>query len=275
MNMLPSKLRFALGFLTAALAVSPSLHAQGFINGGFDNGTTSGWTVGSGNRNSQSFFTLNPAAYLGANGGGPEAGVRSDVVSPGLDPVLGALMPNIVFGGTNSFRVEDAGVVGGWLSVISQTVTNYTAPDIFFAWMAVLDNGGHSQADSAGMIITLRDDTAGSLLIDRRYNAGNGGGGVDPRFSSSGGYFYTSAWQIEQLSIDASLSGHTFTLTVLATDCGPTGHTGYVYLDGFGAVAPPPGPIGAVPEPSTYGMIGAAALVAAVVIRRRKQAKVA
>jgi PEP-CTERM motif len=274
MNTIPSKLSLALGFFVTAVAFSPSLHAQAFVNGGFDDGTTTGWTVGSGNRSGAAFGSLNPASYLGLNGGGPSAGNRSAVVSPGLDPVLGALMPNIVFGGTNSYRVEDAGVIGGWLSVISQTVTNYSAPDIFFAWMAVLDNGGHSQADSAGMIITLTDVTTNTLLINRRYNAGNGGGGVDPRFSSSGSLFYTPQWQIEQLSIDALLANHTFTLTVLATDCGPTGHTGYVYLDGFGAVAPPAGPIGAVPEPSTYGMIGAAALVAAVVARRRKQAQV-
>ena len=41
-------------------------------------------------------------------------------------------------------------------------------------------------------------------------------------------------------------------LSVLAADCQQTGHTGYVYLDGFGAVTPP---AGGVPEPATWAMM--------------------
>jgi hypothetical protein len=104
------------------------------------------------------------------------------------------------------------------------------------------------------------------LLISRVYNAGSTGGGVDSRFTQDGSYFYTPKWQIEQLTIDASLSGHDFTISLLAADCQPTGHTGYAYIDGFGAENPPPGD---VPEPATAAllMLGAGSLAAA---RRRK-----
>lgn len=257
----------ALSIALTAFAATP-VFAAGFVNGGFDNGTASGWTVGSGSRSSQNFSAINPAAYLGANGGGPSGGNRSSVVTPGLDPVLGNLMPNIVYGGTHSYRVEDAGVTGGWVSVISQTVTNYTDPNIFFAWLAALDNGGHSDEQSAGMIITLKDLNTNEVIIDRRYNAGNGGGGVDSRFlSGPGGYFYTPQWQIEQLTIGQDRAGHDFELTVLATDCGPTGHSGYVYLDGFGAVAPPPD--GTVPEPASLALLGLG--LAGIGFSRRKK----
>jgi hypothetical protein len=84
----------------------------------------------------------------------------------------------------------------------------------------------------------------------------------------SGGLYYTPTWQIEQLAIDSSLSGHDFTLSILAADCAPAGHTGYAYIDGFGAVIPPV----SVPEPASAALmlLGAGAMLRS---RRRKQAK--
>jgi hypothetical protein len=84
----------------------------------------------------------------------------------------------------------------------------------------------------------------------------------------NGDLFYTSAWQIEQLAIDSSLSGHDFTLSILAADCQPSAHTGYAYIDGFGAVIPPV----KVPEPASAALmlLGAGAMLRS---RRRKQAK--
>lgn len=246
----------------AAMAAVTSAHAAGFINGGFEDGNTNGWTVGSGSRGGANLSAINPASY---NNG---VATRSSIVTAGSDPVLGALMPNIVYSGSYAYRVEDAGGTGGLLSVINQTVTNYTEPDIFFAWLAALDNGGHTPEQSAGMIITLTDLTTGDVIINRRYNAGAGGGGVDSRFvNCGGGYFCTNAWQIEQLTIDSTRQGHDFNLTVLATDCGPTAHSGYVYIDGFGSVTPPPG----VPEPGSLALAGVA-LAGLAAARRRKQA---
>ena len=101
--------------------------------------------------------------------------------------------------------------------------------------------------------MVLRDETAGTDLITRQYNAANSGGGVDSRFTlSSDGFYYTS-WQVEQLALESSIVGHDFTLTLLAADCQFTGHEGEVYLDGFGAIPPPPPPI---PLPGTLALLG-------------------
>lgn len=268
------KLLFA-SACTLALSASPAM-AAGFINGGFEDGTTNGWIIGGGSRSSQNLSSIVPSEYLpGGSRYNASIATHSAVVSPGkAEGALGNLMPNVVYSGNKSLRVEDT-ATGGYLSVASQTVTNYTEDNIFFAWLAVLENGGHSAQQSAAMIITLEDLTAGGApIISRIYNAVGGGGGVDSRFNQLGDYFYTPVWQIEQLAIDVNLKGHDFRLTVLASDCAPTAHEGYVYLDGFGAVTPPviDPPVGGVPEPATWAMMISGFALIGASMRRRKVA---
>ncbi len=253
----------------SALLVGTASHAAGFTNGGFEDGNLNGWTIGGGSRSSQNLSVLNPNDYLpGGTRYNASIANHSAVVTPGqvegVSAALAALMPNRVYSGGYSLRVEDT-TTGGYVSVASQSVSNYTEANIFFAWLAVLENGGHSAEQSAAMVINLRDDTTGTDLITRVYNAVGTGGGVDSRFNQLGSYFYTPQWQIEQLAIDASLSGHDFTLTVLASDCAPTAHEGFIYLDGFGSVTPP----SQVPEPSSMLLAGVALMGLVGVSRRR------
>jgi len=254
--------------LALALALSASLaHGAVLINGGFEDGTANGWTTGQGSRISVGNSVIAPADFLpgGSRYSGPST--RSSVIAAGtVDPNVGAALGSTVYSGNYSYRAEDT-IFGGLASAISQQVLNYTDPNIFFAWKAVLQNGGHAEEESAELVITLTDNTTNTLLISRVYNAGAGGGGVDSRFTALGDRFYTPDWQIEQLAIDAALSGHDFTLSLLSADCSPTGHYGYAYLDGFGRILPPPG--GTTPEPGTVALLafGSACMAAA---RRRK-----
>ena len=237
-----------------ALAATTGAKADAFVNGSFETGDASGWTEGAGYRGGVDNNNLSTTDVLPGGSLYDSSIHHSAVVNLGdTDPNLGALLGSIVNSGNHSYRAEDT-TSGGYTSAISQEVKNYTDASIFFAWKAVLQNGGHAEIESAEMLIELTDETTGELLISRIYNAGNGGGGVDSRFDSQGNFFYTPDWQIEQLAIDASRSGHDFLLTVLGADCEPTGHTGYVYLDGFGNVVPPP--TGA-PEPLTLALFGA------------------
>lgn len=245
----------------ALVAAASSVQAAPLINGGFEDGTTNGWTTGGGYRADVSNVGLTATDFLpgGSQYDGPSP--RSSIITAGhVDPVIGAALGSTVHSGKYSYRAEDTDI-GGFASVISQKVLNYTDANIFFAWKAVIQ-GAHDPDESALLVIQLRDDTTGNVIISRTYD---GGGGVDARFQNQFGYFYTPQWQIEQLAIDASLMGHDFTISLLAADCQPTGHLGYAYLDGFGREIP-----NDVPEPATAAlmMLGAGTLLAA---RRRKQ----
>jgi hypothetical protein len=252
--------------LSGLLMLNPEAsQAAGFVNGDFENGTSSGWTVGGGFRGSVDNATLKPSLIL-PGGTLYDAGIassHSSIITAGtVDPNVGAALGSTVYSGAYSWRVEDT-TFGGYASAISQQVNNYTNSDIFFAWKSVL-LGAHGTNDAATMQITLTDLTTNTLLVDRQYNAASGGGGVDPRFSLSGGNYYTPTWQIEQISIGAALQGHDFLLSVLGSDCEPTGHWGYVYLDGFGSVIPPVG----VPEPASMLLMGAGLLGLAAARRK-------
>lgn len=249
------RLIHGLGVLFAAIAFAPSLGAQ-FVNGGFESGALTGWTGGGGTFTSPSAL-LNPADY---QAGGPRynAGYINNTVVTGFQDPRTDNVLNSVYSGTYSVRVNDA--VNDWsVSTIRQSVTGYSDSHVFFAWAAVLE-AAHGPTEAANFTLSLRDDTLGTDLYNVNYNSSTNG----PLFTfSSSGWYYT-AWQVQDLVVTP---GHDLTLTLLAADCDQGGHAGYVYLDGFGAIAPPPGPA-AVPEPSTYGAMGVLLLIGLVIARR-------
>lgn len=210
--------------------------ANAFTNGNFEQGNSNGWTIGGGSRLPYVSSSIQPSTYLpgGSNYNSTIATTHSSIVTSGLDPILGSLMANIVFDGQYSWRVEDLDI-WGFASVLSQRVNSYFCLNMYFAWMAVLENGGHAAAQSSVVIIELKDATVDDVLLSRTYNAGAGSGGVDSRFNSSGSYYYTPIWQKETLTIDTSRQGHDFVLTVFVGDCQASGHRGYVYIDAFGS----------------------------------------
>lgn len=242
-------LKSSLAAAAAVALVSGAASASTFVNGDFETGTTAGWTTGTGYRAPVFNNVLNPLDFAPGGAYYNSSLNHSAIVSGGFAPNTDGHLRQ-VYSGNYSFRAEDV-FNGGYASVITQSVTNYTDPNIFFAWAAVLE-GAHGVNDAATFKLVLRDDTDNVDLITRQYNAASGGGGVDQRFTLSSNNYYYTDWQVEQLAL-GNRAGHNFTLTLLAADCEQTGHAGYVYLDGFGAVTPP---TGNAPVPATLALLG-------------------
>lgn len=260
------KMKFALTAAASALLITTA-HADPFVNGGFETGNFTGWEVSnSAYRGSILNNALDPQWVFDHQG----SIMRSQIVSAGtVDPRIGAAFGSTVYAGNYSLRVEDT-TWGGYTSAVRQTVTNYQEDSINFVWKAVME-GAHGTNDAATFKLVLTDLTDGIDLISREYNAGNGGSGVDSRFSWTGIYYYTPEWQIETLNINDSLKGHDFMLSLVAADCNPTAHLGYVYLDGFGSVAGGGGDDtgnGEVPEPISLALFGLG-LLGMTAVRRR------
>lgn len=240
--------------LVCSLAIVAPAFAGSFVNGGFENGNFTGWTQGGGCWNG--YWPINPSDFL-PGGMYYDMGYNaSAIVTPGPDPIVGSLL-NRVYNGSYAARVNDS-YNNNSVSVISQSVSNYTDPYIYFAWAAVLESS-HGSTDSDNFTLRLTDDTTQTVLYAVSYNSYDNGAIFHPY-----GYWFYTDWQVQQLDVNA-LQGHDFTLTLLGSDCPYGGHAGYVYLDGFGAAPPPQ----TTPEPGTLALLGSGMIFGANWIRRR------
>lgn len=261
MRAVPLGVTFLLVFTSLAFAGT-------FANGGFEDGTFGGWTTGGGcfgpygdvpgTCAPYNSGPLDPTDFLpgGAyyNANRPW---KSAIVTPGSDPIVGAAL-NMVFSGDYAARVNDS-TWNSHVSVISQSVTNYTGTDVYFAWAAVLQSA-HSRTESSEFAVKLTDDTDHVTLYSQEFEQCTGC--VNTGFIPVAGGWYYHPWTVLQLPV---ITGHDFTLTMLAADCDQGGHGGYAYLDGFGAAPPQPG----IPEPGTI-LLSVFGLAGLALYRRKK-----
>ncbi len=255
---LPQEVRVGFCVVLFAGLVTTPLVAQSFVNGGFEDGNLNGWTQGGGSW--YGGWPMDPQSYLPGGSNYGNYTNNTIVVSPSIDPISGL---NTVYNGNYAVRVNDS-YNDYSVSVISQTVANYSDPNIFFAWAADLQ-GSHGLTDSDNFTLQLIDNTTGTQLYGVSYSSASAAGTSLFTYDPSGWYY--TPWQVESLDVSAD-EGDTFTLTLLGSDCPYGGHAGYVYLDGFGAAPPVEGPA-TTPEPSSLLLLGSGALFMVTRIRAK------
>ena len=245
------------GASLAAFSLAGVAHAGTFTNGGFETGDFSGWTQGGGYWYGGAYPDPSLSQYQI-----PGDAVNS-ITSAGFDPLTNNNV-STVYNGAHAAKVNDS-ANNYSVSQISQTVTNYSDPTIAFAYAAVLQSS-HGPTDSDAFIIKLTDLTTNTVVYQNNVNSATAEAGLFKQGAFyNGSYWYYTDWTPISVAVTA---GDDFQLSLLANDCPYGGHAGYAYLDGFGAVVPPPGP---VPEPGTWALMLAGVGFTGSVMRRQRQ----
>jgi len=259
-----SKFNFAIGILGA---LTMSAFADSFVNGGFEDGTFNGWTKGGGT------WAQTPHQAGGAisydYSGDPG---KSDIITNpnATDPnTLGNLYEVLQGGDSARVNNEDNGY---HFSTLTQTVSNYTDPNMYLGFAAVLQEPSNAHPPEAAphFSYSIYDNTDQQMVYSTAfnvYNAASTGITWNNGLTDGAGTWKYSDWNV--VHVDTSLiEGHSFTVSVSAYDCGWGGHGGYAYVDDFQPDLPVanhgsftlieaadlPQNTAAVPEPTSVGL---------------------
>jgi hypothetical protein len=240
----------------AALALAATPAWAIFTNGGFEANSFAAWTQTSGVNNGLSGVPPFTSASLNITAGGVFRGfIRTAGYTDVYAPTL--VLPRA---GTFTAQVNHEDLAGGFMSSISQqdviTAADRDVNDnrlhVRFSYAAVLDDPGHPPAGQPFFFVRLRNITKGTTLYEEFTYSNQPG---KTFLIGTSGYKYTAFTNVDIVVPDADL-GNTLEIQALGSDCEPGGHSGYVYLDGFGSaiVGGPSGPVD-VPTLSEWALI--------------------
>lgn len=238
-----------------------------FINGGFESGDFTGWTLEygqtSGVRDPQYLGDFSPG-YIPpltvlASPNGHQA-----VIGPVQDPYSPFDAP---FHGNYMAQINDYPVAGWDVSRISQTTTmGIGETDVYAKWGAVMEWHDHRNQSYFDISIYVN----GVLRVNEQNpwtNANpwpsnwNRSGVYDP----DGSYPHVLSTASGILSVSHLNVGDVVTVSMTAADCGFGAHFGYAYLDGVSTSG--------VPDGGNLALLTAPAVIGLAFWRRRQGAK--
>ena len=220
-----------------------------FVNGGFETGTTTGWTVEKGHTTSSN------AVNWASSGWGTGSG-RADVIDSS-GAMAGQSLDVDPYNGNYMVRIND--IRGGYdATKISQTdaIDQQDIDDgatLYVNWGAMLIEPSNTHPNGQQPFFSINLLVNGSTV--NSFQADATAHSTDPSWVNAG-YDGGNLWyKHDTWSFDLSTYslGDTVTLEMYVSDCNWSGHGGYAFLDGIGTTYQPPND---VPEPSTVLLMG-------------------
>ncbi len=221
-----------------------------FVNGGFENGTTSSWTVDTGKSTSSN------SVDWSSSGGGSGSG-RADVINS-TGTMSGQTTDVNPYNGNYMVRINDIG--GSYdATKISQTDT-ISQQDIddgstlYVNWGAMLIEPSNTHPSGAQPFFAIELTVNGTSV--QSFSADATAHSTDSSWTLAGNDGYSDLWyKHDTWSFDLSsyTLGDSVSLEMYVSDCNWGGHGGYAFLDGIGTAYQPPND---VPEPGTMLLMG-------------------
>ncbi|MEO8760809.1 MAG: PKD domain-containing protein [Bacteroidia bacterium] len=198
-------------------------------NIGFENNTTSGWTLTSGDINS----TTLPCNTCASNAGGiaavTTAGTSGATWAAGVDNCSGQPVVAPGTGNTHSLLLNDASA-GGKMQEIKQTFLVSTSNNIFtYQYLAVLEDGGHAATDQPYFFSQVTDASNNPIPCTKVLQSASSAITGWTASSACSGTNY-KGWVTVTLDL-TSYIGQNVTIDFLVSDCNQGGHYGYCYID--------------------------------------------
>jgi len=234
-----------------------------FVNGGFEAGNYSGWTVRTGDYNGGGlggiawnavpFSSQGQVTMIGV--GGPADPFGAPFNTPFYGNYMARLNP-YNSGNHDVTQLSQSGVVAA-----ADIDTNDNKYHLRFGWGAVLDNPSHPTTQNPFFDVEIFQNGTSIYHVNHQSSdpgwtfLRNGGPYNDP-------IYYASA----NLDIDTLALGDTIEVRVTAADCSASAHDGLAYVDGFGSRYIPPV---TTPDAGSTSLLLGAALTGLGLLRRK------
>jgi hypothetical protein len=232
----------------------------GFVNGGFETGDFTGWTVEHSIANGQPLNNLVYSALALPSSHAQVIGNVPDPYSP-FDTVAS------IGAGNYMAQLNEINRPIADVTRIRQTATmNAGETALFINWGAVLEDPSHSlnQQPQFEITVLVNNVIAAQEIQNASQGATDGwvAGPIGPNGSPT---YHKSA----QFHLQGLVANDSVEVILTIADCSATGHAGWAYLDGVGNIAQPPPGTG-VPDSGSTAALLIPALLGLIALRRRK-----